>query len=61
MSPTPRPPPAWLSIADYGRDYAVSPKTVRKWIECGLLATYRVGRLIRVENHSPNTTGKRKR
>ena len=55
MSPAPDRPkgPAWVSITAYAALQAVSRKTVYKWLEAGLLITYRVGRLIRVRNQPP--------
>ena len=50
-------PPVWLRISDYARFYGVSRKTVYKWIESGLLETYRVGLTIRVR-HQPPTVQK---
>lgn len=49
----------WLSITDYAQTYGVERKTVYKWLEAGLLITYRVGRLIRVK-HQPPTVQKSK-
>jgi uncharacterized protein YggL (DUF469 family) len=43
----------WLSIAAYGRCYSADRKTVRKWLEGGLLITFRVGRVIRIKNQPP--------
>lgn len=49
-----KPPRAeWLSTVAYGRIYGVDSRTVRKWVEAGLLQTYRVKKTIRVRNEPP--------
>lgn len=47
--------PAWLSISAYSRLYQVDRKTVRKWLDAGLLKTFRVHSVIRVANTPPKT------
>ncbi len=43
----------WVSIALYAEHQAADPKTVHKWLEAGLLESYRVGRFIRVRDQPP--------
>jgi hypothetical protein len=43
----------WLSITLYAQRYSTNRKTVYKWLEAGLLETFRVGRCIRVLNQPP--------
>lgn len=47
-------PPAYLSIASYARTYGISRHTVYKWLDSGLLQTYRVDTLVRIKNLPPN-------
>lgn len=42
-----------MSISAYARAYGVDRSTVYKWLDAGLLVTYRVGRLIRVKHQPP--------
>lgn len=46
----------WLCITDYAQQYGVSRPTVYKWMDAGLLVTYRVNSIIRIYNHPPGTT-----
>ena len=46
----------WVSISRYGEIHGVHRKTVYKWLDSGLLETYRVGRCIRVKNQPPLLT-----
>lgn len=48
--------PVWVSIKDYAAIYGVHRKTVHKWLDAGLLDTYRVGRCIRVKHQLPLLT-----
>jgi hypothetical protein len=50
-----RPPPdlVWLSIAHYCLTYDVTRGTVRKYLALGLLASWQVGRVLRVANVPP--------
>ncbi len=50
---TPAPQPIWVSISTYAVLYQANRKTVYKWLEAGLLETFRVGRCIRVLNQPP--------
>jgi hypothetical protein len=43
----------WISLAAYARLYGVHRNTVHKWLEAGLLVTYRVGHVIRVKDAPP--------
>jgi hypothetical protein len=45
--------PEWVSISLYAQVYSTNRKTVYKWLEAGLLETFRVGRCIRVLNQPP--------
>lgn len=45
--------PRWLSISDYARRYAVHRNTVRKWLDAGLLTSYRLHHVIRVQDAPP--------
>lgn len=45
--------PGWLTIKAYARYYGVDRGTVYKWLRCGLLTTFRVGRLVRVKHEPP--------
>lgn len=45
--------PEWVSITAYALQFSVTRKTVYKWLEAGLLDTFRVGRCIRVLNQPP--------
>lgn len=46
-------PVIWLSISAYARTYHVDRKTVYKWLDAGLLETFRVDKVIRIANHPP--------
>lgn len=50
---SPHPEIRWLSISDYARRYAVHRNTVRKWLAAGLLVTYRLEHVIRVQDAPP--------
>lgn len=44
----------WLSVSAYSRAYGVDRRTVYKWLDSGLLDSYRVPpRLIRIKNQPP--------
>jgi excisionase family DNA binding protein len=43
----------WLSVKEYAAIYRVTRPTVYKWLSCGLLTTFRVGRVVRVKNAPP--------
>lgn len=43
----------WLSIRAYGRKYAVHRNTVRKWLDAGLLMSYRLDGVLRVQDALP--------
>lgn len=45
---------AWLCITDYAYAYNVDRSTVYKWLDAGLLETYRVGRVVRIKNKPPD-------
>lgn len=45
--------PEWVSVTDYARIFSVSRPTVYKWIEGGLLVTYRVEQVLRIKNQPP--------
>jgi hypothetical protein len=47
------PQPEWVSTVAYGRIYGIDARTVRKWVDAGLLQTYRVKQTIRVRNVPP--------
>lgn len=47
-------PAQWVSVTVYAETYSVDARTVRKWIAAGLVETFRIGRLIRVENVPPS-------
>lgn len=49
MSPEPR----WLSITQYAARYNVHRNTVRKWLDGGLLVTYRLEHVIRIQDAPP--------
>lgn len=44
---------AWLSITAYAEKYAVSRRTVYKWIDCGLVDAFKVERVIRLKDFPP--------
>lgn len=44
---------AWLSISAYARAYSVDRKTVYKWLDEGLLDTFRVHHVIRILHKPP--------
>jgi excisionase family DNA binding protein len=44
----------YLSIAGYARTYGISRHTVYKWLEAGVLQTYRVDTLVRIKNVPPD-------
>lgn len=48
------PRPVWVSISTYAVLYDTNRKTVYKWLDAGLLETFRVGRCIRVLNQPPS-------
>jgi hypothetical protein len=52
---TPRSEPVeiWVSITRYAEIHAVSRPTVYKWLDAGLLSTYRVDGVVRVRNIPP--------
>lgn len=43
----------WVSISAYARIYGIDRSTVYKWLDSGLLTTYRVGKCIRVKHQPP--------
>lgn len=47
------PPPLWVSIRTYAQQHETTRQTVYKWIEAGLIDTWRVGQVIRVKNQPP--------
>lgn len=42
-----------MSIRRYASLYGIDRRTVSKWRDAGLLATYQVGRCIRIKNQPP--------
>jgi excisionase family DNA binding protein len=46
----------WLCVTDYACVYNVDRSTVYKWLDAGLLETYRVGRVVRIKNKPPSAT-----
>lgn len=50
-----KPSQTWLSIQAYGRTFGVTAHTVYKWLEAGLLESYRVGRCVRIKNQPPQS------
>ena len=44
----------WLSISAFARAYGVDRGTVYKWLKSELLDTYRVGKLERIRNLTPD-------
>ncbi len=46
-------PPVWVSVRRYCELYAVNRKTVYKYLEAGLLPSWQVGRILRVQNQPP--------
>lgn len=47
----------WISTVAYGKRYGIDSRTVRKWMDAGLLRTYRVDKTIRVLNKPPSEQG----
>lgn len=47
------PKPEWVSISAYAIIHGVHRKTVHKWLDSGLLETFRVGRCIRIRCLTP--------
>lgn len=45
--------PPWVSVPVYAQHYNADEKTVHKWLEAGLLESFRVGRFIRVRDQPP--------
>lgn len=46
----------WISVTRYCERYDVDRKTVYKYLDSGLLESWQVGRVLRVENRPPHTT-----
>lgn len=46
----------YVSVTTYTEMFSVDRDTVYKWIDAGLLDTFRVGRLIRVRPVPPSDT-----
>lgn len=44
---------SWISIRAYCARYDVNRKTVYKYLDAGLLASWQVGRVLRVEDCPP--------
>lgn len=44
----------WLCITDYAVAYGVTRPTVYKWLDAGILETYKVQRVIRIRNIPPD-------
>ena len=44
----------WLCITDYAAQYGVSRPTVYKWIDAGLVLTFKVDSVIRIYNQPPS-------
>lgn len=45
--------PGWLTIKAYCYHYSITRWTLGKWLEAGLLTTYRVGRTVRIKHEPP--------
>jgi excisionase family DNA binding protein len=43
----------WVSITQYAEIHSVSRPTVYKWLDAGLLESYRVGGVIRIRTSPP--------
>jgi excisionase family DNA binding protein len=47
-------PPEWVTVSAFARKMGVDRGTVYKWLEAGILDTYRVGLLLRIRNIPPD-------
>jgi excisionase family DNA binding protein len=45
--------PTWISVRHYCERHGVNRQTIYKWIECGVVAHWRVGRVLRIRNLPP--------
>ena len=45
--------PEWVSVSRYCEIYDLHRNTVYKYMDCGLLETWQVGRVLRVRNRPP--------
>lgn len=49
-------PAGWVKISTYSLKYAADRKTVYKWVEAGLIRSFRAGRTVRVLDTPPAAT-----
>lgn len=50
---TKKPSADWVSIKEYAAIYGVHRNTVSKWIDHGLVVTYRTIRTVRIKRQPP--------